>query len=165
MPLTEAGGGLPRPAAKAIPRSLMASFRTMLVWLACATCACAAELTPTEVIAKAHAICEEFAVEKDPMRWGDLNRAFHGTLLAASGLPFHVSTLDSAMDRLDRYLRAQLLLTDGQNRANGEHRAILAACARGDADGAAELAVAHVRGANAALRVHLARIKAGFGQS
>lgn len=121
-------------------------------------------MTP-EIIATAHAICEEFAIEQDPMRWGDLNRTFHGTLLAASGLPFHVSTLDSAMDRLDRYLRAQLLLTDGQNRANGEHRAILAACARGDADAAAELAVAHVRGANAALRVHLARIKAGFGQS
>ncbi|MEY4032875.1 MAG: hypothetical protein RL492_69 [Verrucomicrobiota bacterium] len=33
----------------------MAPFRTILAWLACATCAMAADLTPTEVIAKARA--------------------------------------------------------------------------------------------------------------
>lgn len=39
----------------------MVTFRTLLAWLACATCALAADLTPAEIIAQARA-----AVAKDP---------------------------------------------------------------------------------------------------
>lgn len=120
-----------------------------------------ARMTP-EVIAQANRICDEFSAATDAMRWGDLNRAFHATLYSASGLPFHLATLDNAMDRLDRYLRAQLLLTDGHDRADAEHRAIVAACAKGDADLAADLIVAHIRGAHVSLSEHLARIQSDF---
>ncbi|MDR0809117.1 MAG: GntR family transcriptional regulator [Gemmobacter sp.] len=115
------------------------------------------------LLAEAGAICEALAVERDPQPWGDLNRAFHATLLGASGLSFHLAALGNAMDRLDRYVRAQLLLTEGHERSNTEHRAILAACAAGDADGAADLTVAHIHGAHQSLRAHLDGIKAGFG--
>ncbi|MGV8952622.1 MAG: GntR family transcriptional regulator [Cypionkella sp.] len=115
-----------------------------------------------EVIAKARAICDDFAATTDPIRWGDLNRAFHMTLYQASALPFHLATLSNAMDRLDRYLRAQLLLTDGHMRSNREHLAILQACAQADATTAADLTVAHIRGAQTAMRAHLGRIKSGF---
>lgn len=118
-------------------------------------------MTP-ELIAEAKAICGAFVETSDPMLWGDLNRAFHVTLYRASNLQFHLATLTNAMDRLDRYLRAQLLLTDGYARANAEHLAILDACARGDADTAAALTVAHIKGAHTALREHLENIKARF---
>ncbi|MFC3181990.1 GntR family transcriptional regulator [Cypionkella sinensis] len=119
-------------------------------------------MTPA-LIAEARAICDSFASSTDPMRWGDLNRAFHITLYQASNLPFHLATLSNAMDRLDRYLRAQLLLTDGHARSNAEHLGILEACARGDADAAADLTVAHIRSAQHALQQHLAKIQAKFG--
>lgn len=118
-------------------------------------------MTPA-LIAEARALCDDFANTSDPMRWGNLNRAFHMTLYRASDLPFHLGTVTNAMDRLDRYVRAQLLLSEGHARANAEHLEILEACARGDAQGAADLTVAHIRGAHAALREHLARIQASF---
>lgn len=119
-------------------------------------------MTPA-VIAEARAICDAFSSTDDPMRWGNLNRAFHMTLYQASNLPFHLGTLTNAMDRLDRYVRAQLLLTDGHARANAEHLDILEACARGDADAAAELTTAHIRRAHAMLKEHLAKIQSTFG--
>lgn len=114
------------------------------------------QMTPTRIEAL-RVICQACEATTDPMRWGDLNRQFHATLCLASDLPFHMATLDNAMDRLDRYLRAQLLLTDGHALANAEHRAIVDACARGDADAAEALILAHIRGAHAALRDHLGR--------
>lgn len=119
-------------------------------------------MTPA-LIEEARAICTAFANTTDPMQWGDLNRAFHITLYQASNLPFHLATLTNAMDRLDRYLRAQLLLTDGHARSNAEHLAILEACASGDSEAAANLTVAHIRGAQYALQQHLAKIQAKFG--
>ena len=121
-------------------------------------------LTPA-LIDEVDAICRASEAASDSMRWGDLNRQFHATLYRASALPFHLATLDNAMDRLDRYLRAQLLLTDGHARANAEHRGIIDACARGDADAAEALTVAHIRGAHVALRAHLGSIQAQSRQA
>lgn len=115
-------------------------------------------MTPA-LIEKAHAICDACDAASDPIRWGDLNRQFHAVLYQVSDMPFHLATLDNAMDRLDRYLRARLLLTDGYSRANAEHRQIVAACARGDEHAAQALTIAHIQGAHAALRDHLDRIK------
>lgn len=121
---------------------------------------CAVPLISPDQIEEVQAICRACELATDPIRWGDLNRQFHASLYRASALPFHLAALDNAMDRLDRYLRAQLLLTDGYARANAEHRGIVEACARGDADAAEALTVAHIRGAHVALRAHLGRIKA-----
>jgi DNA-binding GntR family transcriptional regulator len=115
-------------------------------------------MTPL-LIEELREICSACEAATDPIRWGDLNRQFHATLYQSSGLPFHLATLDNAMDRLDRYLRAQLLLTDGYARANVEHRGIIDACALGDADAAEVLIVTHIQSAHAALREHLGRIQ------
>lgn len=112
------------------------------------------------LIEEVRAICVDCELATDPIRWGDLNRLFHATLYRPSDLPFHLATLDNAMDRLDRYLRARLLLTDGYARANAEHREIVEACARGDANAAEALIIAHIKGAHAALHEHLGKIKA-----
>lgn len=108
-----------------------------------------------EMLASARACCDAFAGADDPMLWGDLNRRFHATLYEASALPYHMEVLNNAMDRVDRYLRAQLLLSNGMERANREHRAILAACVAGDAESAAELTRRHILDARDSLIRHL----------
>ncbi|MFN3723181.1 MAG: GntR family transcriptional regulator [Paracoccaceae bacterium] len=115
-------------------------------------------MTPA-LIDEARAICAAFSSTTDPVQWGDLNRAFHVTLYQPSNLPFHLATISNAMDRLERYVRAQLLLSDGHVRTNAEHLAILDACAKGDAGAAASLTIDHIRGAHDMMRIYLARIK------
>ncbi len=104
---------------------------------------------------EARAFCEAFAAAPDPMDWGDLNRKFHWALYSACALPYHLSVVDNAMDRIDRYLRAQLVMSDGMARANREHLAILTACETGDAMRAADLTRAHILGAKASLAKHM----------
>jgi DNA-binding GntR family transcriptional regulator len=111
-------------------------------------------MTPDD-LARAQAACDAFAVATDPMSWGDLNRDFHAALYRASELAYHLEVTGNAMDRVDRYLRMQLLLSDGNARATAEHLAILRACRAGDADAAADLTRAHIRGVRDSLLSHL----------
>lgn len=108
-----------------------------------------------DLLAEARAYCEDFAASPNPMDWGDLNRKFHGALYSACALPYHISVVDNAMDRIDRYLRAQLVMSDGMERANIEHLAILEACEMGDASRAAALTLDHIEGAKASLAAHM----------
>jgi len=112
------------------------------------------KMTPA-VLKAAEDCCDAFIASSEPMTWGDLNREFHRTLYAASSLTYHLSIIDSTLDKIDRYLRAQLTLTDGMERANSEHREILAACHAGDSDEAARLTRAHILDAREALLEHL----------
>ncbi len=102
----------------------------------------------------AEANCAAFATASDPMDWGDLNRRFHTTLYQASGLPYHMEVLSKAMDRIDPYLRAQLLLSDGMERANREHLAIVEACKANDANRAADRTRQHILDARNSLVQH-----------
>lgn len=112
------------------------------------------QMTP-EILSRARGFLEAFANSDDPMEWGNLNRQFHATLYNASGLEFHLEAIESALDRVDRYLRAQLVLSDGMGRANDEHARIQDACERGDAAAAAELTRLHIQGAKDSLLKHL----------
>ncbi len=112
-------------------------------------------------IEQARRYCRAFSDSTDPMEWGDLNRKFHETIYRASGMPYHMTVIDNAMDRVDRYLRAQLLMSDGMGRADEEHRGILAACEAGDADHAARLTAAHIAGARDSLLAHLETAEGG----
>ncbi len=104
------------------------------------------------VLDEARACCDAFARDTDPMRWGDHNRRLHATLYAASGLSYHLEVLHKTLDRIEPYLRAQLLLSDGIARANREHKGIVDACAAQDAERAAALTRAHILGARDSLR-------------
>ncbi|UWQ29436.1 GntR family transcriptional regulator [Leisingera sp. M523] len=107
-----------------------------------------------ELLASARLHCEAFAGCKNPMEWGVLNREFHDALYSASALTYFREAARSAMDRIDRYIRAQLVMSDGMERAEQEHVAILTACEEGDATRAAELTKAHVQAAKTSLLVH-----------
>jgi DNA-binding GntR family transcriptional regulator len=93
---------------------------------------------------QARAYCEAFAAETQATRWGDLNRQFHSALYADAHRPYFMSVIDKTNDRIDRYVRAQLELTHGMERARRDHQAILDACLAGDAQAAADLTREHI---------------------
>ncbi len=88
--------------------------------------------------------CDAFSIETNSSKWGMLNRDFHYSLYQDAGRPYYLQVIGAALDRVERYLRAQLVLTDGMARARREHEAILAACARRDKDQAAKLTRDHI---------------------
>ncbi|MBO6827104.1 MAG: GntR family transcriptional regulator [Sneathiella sp.] len=97
-----------------------------------------------ETIALAREFCDRFSEEEDSAKWGELNRNFHETLYRECNRPFHLKIIGEAIDRIDSYIRAQLVLTRGMGKAITEHNGILDACERGDADLAAELTRQHI---------------------
>lgn len=103
-----------------------------------------------------------FACETDSGRWAQLNRLFHYTLYRDCKRPFHLQIVANMLDKVGRYLRAQLILTDGIDRARREHDAILRAALARDADEAASLTRAHILGASRSLVTFL-RDRQGLG--
>ncbi|MFN0116181.1 MAG: GntR family transcriptional regulator [Paracoccaceae bacterium] len=104
-----------------------------------------------ETLDEARRCAAEFASETDSGKWAQLNRQFHYTLYRDGAQPFHLHVVSGALDKIGRYLRAQLVLTDGIARARREHQGILQAAIDRDADRAADLTRAHILGASAAL--------------
>ncbi|MGI9279894.1 MAG: GntR family transcriptional regulator [Endozoicomonas sp.] len=104
----------------------------------------AVENMTQETLEEARAYCDAFSDETDPARWGEWNRLFHETLYRDSNRPYHLKVIDGAIDRVDPYLRAQLILTDGMDTARKEHMGIFEACAKGDAELAAQLTKEHI---------------------
>jgi len=84
---------------------------------------------------------------RDIAEWGALNWRFHSTLLSAANRPLTLNVLNTLHNQSDRYMRAQLALTHGQDRAVGEHQAIAAAARAGGAELAARLLREHILGA------------------
>ncbi len=104
-----------------------------------------------ERLAEARAHAEAFSAEPDSSRWAAQNRLFHFTLYRDCGRPYHLQVVSQALDKIARYLRAQLVLTHGIDRARREHAGILRAAMARDADAAAELTRAHILGAGKSL--------------
>lgn len=98
-------------------------------------------------LAQAKKCCEAFAKERDPVRWGDLNRDFHYTLYRESNMPYHVAAVYNALEKTERYLVDQLRITNSMTRARAEHKAILDACFARDAKTASRLTREHILGA------------------
>ncbi|HEX6558386.1 MAG TPA: GntR family transcriptional regulator [Longimicrobiales bacterium] len=94
----------------------------------------------------------------DVSEWGALNWEFHSTLLAAAGRPLTLNMLSLLHNQSDRYTRLQLTLTHGESVASEEHKAILQAAAKGDAELAARRIKTHIESAGRKLvdflRVH-----------
>lgn len=108
-----------------------------------------------ELLAEACEKCAAFSSSPDPMAWGDLNRDFHETLYSASDLTYFKEIASNAIDRVERQIRAQLVMSNGMERAGREHDQILDACEAGDAGRAADLTRSHIEGAKVSLLNHL----------
>jgi len=99
-----------------------------------------------ETLAEASRFAEAFAQETDSNQWARLNRLFHYTLYRDSNRPYHLQVISGALDKIARYLRAQLVLTSGIERARREHAGILdAAMARDSAVTAANVLPTTIR--------------------
>lgn len=104
-----------------------------------------------EALADARRYSDAFVQETDPAKWSVLNRNFHNSLYRDANRPYYVHIIKSTIDRVERYLRAQIILTDGMQKAHNEHVGILNACIARDADLAAQLTRSHIRGASESL--------------
>jgi DNA-binding GntR family transcriptional regulator len=103
-----------------------------------------ARITPEE-LARAHELGKEMEQETDPGAWAALNRQFHGVLEDAAQAPFIQSVLKGVHDIAAIYVAHALILQPSRmGPSNKEHRTLLAAVRRNDADAAAALLVAHL---------------------
>ena len=115
----------------------------------------AVENMDDETLALAKQHCDAFSNETDPANYGNLNRNFHYALYERANRPYHLQIVKSALDRIESYLRAQLVLTDGMSRARREHLGILEACIDRNADLASKLTQEHILGASDSLIAYL----------
>jgi len=97
--------------------------------------------------------------------WGALNWQFHSTLYAPADRGLTMSIVDKLHQHSDRYLRMQLALTHGENRARHEHRAIAAAVKKRDGTKAARLLRDHILGAGRVLVGFLEKERAIRGEA
>jgi len=105
----------------------------------------AVENMAQETIKFAKECCTKLETETDSTKWGELNRQFHEALYMDANRPFHLKIINEASDRIDPYIRAQLNLSGGMEKARIEHLNILEACEEGDTTRAAELTREHIK--------------------
>lgn len=84
--------------------------------------------------------------------FGALNNAFHRLLYAPCQRPRLLRQIEILQDVCDRYMRLAASHLDYMDRSHREHRAILSACYRRDAEAAAATLAQHIDDAGDALR-------------
>ncbi len=89
--------------------------------------------------------------QRDVGAWGRLNTRFHLALYRPARRPRSFALAQTLLDQTDRYTRMQLLLTEGQLRAQQEHEGLLTACRRGEFEQAGSLLELHIRDAGRSL--------------
>lgn len=75
--------------------------------------------------------------------WADLNRHFHARLIASANRQRLGEMARNLRDAVEPYIRLESHFTGDFHKAELEHRRIMHAFARGDADDAAQAAKAH----------------------
>jgi len=85
-------------------------------------------------LTEAEAICAEMENQPTVERWGELNWRFHHVLYAPAQREETLRIVDRIHGQIDRYIRMQISLSSGQNRANREHRAIVQLLREGKID-------------------------------
>jgi DNA-binding GntR family transcriptional regulator len=97
-----------------------------------------------EVLDRAEQLADGMNVETDVARWTTMNREFHTMLCAASGSPWLVSLLASLRAASATYVAATLrVVPEPMEPGNRDHRDLLDAMRRKDADEAAKIALRH----------------------
>lgn len=95
---------------------------------------------------KATAIISEMAdISLDG--WGDANWRLHETLYAPAGRPGMVKLLRRTHETIGRYIRMQVMATNGRTDAHREHKLILDACRKRDVNKAVALLREHIESA------------------
>ena len=103
------------------------------------------QITPRD-IEKADSYQLAFEEEDHINRWGRLNWQFHEALYLPANRPRTLKIVSNINRHIDRLIRLQMSLVGGKPKSRREHRAILAACGRGDVKKAVSLLQKHIRG-------------------
>jgi DNA-binding GntR family transcriptional regulator len=103
------------------------------------------------VIEEAREAVSEAEASSDIAVWEAANQRFHRTLAAPCAMPRLLSTIDALLQASSRYLLATWRERDWQPRSDKEHRRIIAAVVRRDADKATMLLSQHILAAGEAL--------------
>jgi DNA-binding GntR family transcriptional regulator len=99
----------------------------------------------TDKLEEAAAVLDEIDAERDVGRWGKLNRAFHLALYSRCGNGRLLGLIEAQHNAADRYVRILLSNLDYRARSQSEHRKLLNACRKGDADQALTWLSRHLR--------------------
>jgi len=83
--------------------------------------------------------------------FGKRNTDLHGVLYQRANSPRTESIVTTLLQANDRYARMQISYTDGQKRADREHREIVELCRAGDLDAACRHLANHIQAAGDAL--------------
>ncbi|PSM17627.1 GntR family transcriptional regulator [Nitratireductor sp. StC3] len=80
----------------------------------------------------------------DMSQWSKLNWQLHLQLYQPAQRPTTLGKLERIHQTIDRYLRVQVTLTDGREKAHEEHQAILQACRDRDTELATAMLRSHI---------------------
>lgn len=94
---------------------------------------------------------DEALAAEEATRWGPLNWQFHAALYAPANRTLTMGVLQKLHQHSDRYFRMQVLIAHGGPSASREHRGIVEAIVRKEADDATALLRAHILGAGRSL--------------
>jgi DNA-binding GntR family transcriptional regulator len=100
--------------------------------------------------------------KRDMASWGRLNWAFHRRLYLPAGRAQTLAILQGINLQVERYIRLHLLVTDGVDAAEREHRELLRLCALRD-PGAVAFLRRHILDTGTSLVAALRRHRAGDG--
>lgn len=115
----------------------------------------AVPLTPAQ-LERARAILDQAEQVADGATWGSLDVEFHQLMYDLGRRPQLGEMIAGLLRRVDRYWLAHGLMLKYRDEFEREHRALLAALERGDAEGAAALLERHLAGASRRLVAELA---------
>ena len=102
-------------------------------------------VTP-EQLDEAAEIEAEMSRERDPGRWGQLNRMFHGVFMTAAESERLRQMVESLQDAFSAYIVSAMVVDDfRREQANDQHRTLLEAVRTRDEASATAAMVAHMR--------------------
>ena len=94
------------------------------------------------ILEDAASILDEMELEKDCIRWRDLNQLFHNLFYEPADRPLTLDTLARLRQKTDRYIRIHLVSMRGDSEK--QHREILAAVESRNLEGAVEALFNHL---------------------
>lgn len=125
----------------------------------------AVENITEDELTQAEAILDAMEVVTDPVEWASLNAAFHRVIYDAAGKPQLLELIEILRNRAKLYVA--LLAADLKNatHAAAEHRAMLDALRRRDADGMEALIRSHLTTTRLKVGANLADASHGVGST
>lgn len=89
---------------------------------------------------------QRYVDSENIQEWSELNWLFHASLYEPANCPLIIETVRMINLKLERYLRLQISLSDGKERADKEHAIIIDACRKGSVDQATAILKKHIYG-------------------